>query len=516
MTVLAAVLAITVFIGGLSIYEVDQFVQLQTKNYITAISEKEALHFNDIFSGMEKSVRIMESYVLSGIETPSDIGDADKQKEIVERIDEMFANVAKNTNSAVAYYVRFSHEISDNRTGLFYSKPEGETEYVCFEVTDLGLYDREDTEHVGWYWQPYEAKKPVWMKPYYNQNNNILMISYVVPMYLDDQFIGVVGMDFDYTVLTDKVHEIRIYENGYAHLEMDGAYMYLSDHEQDAEVCDVSQDYLQVSTELVNGMSLVLSASYEDIWQIRYEIAFKIVTAAFFLGALFSLAVVFIVRKIVEPLEKLTDASKKLSDGDYDVEIVDSDTYEIKLLSTAFENMSVRLREHAKLQHLLAYRDSMTGLRNTTAYKSWVTDFDKEIQGKDFGVIVLDLNYLKDTNDRYGHDMGNRLIVTAAKIIADTFKRSPVFRIGGDEFVVILQNRDLEEREALFARFDLECATRTVQSDGQNVMISIAKGFARFNPEKDTQIVDVFNRADEAMYQNKKEIKAAQMQKSCR
>ena len=90
--------------------------------------------------------------------------------------------------------------------------------YIRFAPTDLSLYDRNDTEHVGWYWQPYDAGKPIWMMPYHNKNNDIMMISYVVPLYCEGQFIGVVGMDFDYTVLTDRVKDIKVYENGFAYL----------------------------------------------------------------------------------------------------------------------------------------------------------------------------------------------------------------------------------------------------------------------------------------------------------
>ena len=208
-------------------------------------------------------------------------------------------------------------------------------------------------------------------------------------------------------------------------------------------------------------------------------------------------------------LKKLADASIKLSNGDYDVEIVPSNTYEIKLLSTAFENMALQLKEHEKMQHLLAYRDSLTGLRNTNSYWAWITDFDKEIEAKDtdFGVLVFDINYLKETNDRYGHDVGNKLIVSAARLISDIFKRSPVFRIGGDEFLVILQNRDLDEKDALLKIFDEECLSKSVDTDKESISVSIAKGFARYDSEKDTNFIDVFNKADDAMYENKRKIK---------
>ena len=501
--------AITVFIGGLSIYEVDQFVQRQTEDFINVTCEKDASQINDIFGDMEKSVHIMESYVLGLINTKEDIRNAEKQDDILKRSDEMFIDVANNTDGAVAYYCRFTPELSYNTFGLFYSKVKGNDKFIRLETTDLSLYDRDDTEHVGWYWEPYQAEKPVWMLPYFNQNNDILMISYVVPMYYENEFIGVVGMDFDYTVLTDKVHKMKIYENGFAHLEFEGADMCNADHTEDAMLHEHPEEYLSVSEELKNGMTLIVSASYDDIRQIRYDIALKILFVVLLLAVLFSLIVILIVRRIVYPLNKLTEASVKLSNRDYDVDIVPSDTHEIKLLSTAFENMALQLKEHEKMQHLLAYRDSLTGLRNTNSYWAWITDFDKEIETREivFGVLVLDINYLKETNDRFGHDVGNKLIVSAAHIISSTFKRSPVFRIGGDEFLVILQNRDLDDLEELLKKFDEECLNESISTDKENIPVSIAKGFARYDMEKDSNFIDVFNRADDAMYENKREIK---------
>ena len=509
MTVISAMLAITVFIGGLSIYEVDNFVQLQTQDFINVTCEKDASQINDVFGDMENSVRIMESYVYGLIKSETDIKDSKRQIEIMEQSNEMFVDVAKNTDDAVGYYMRFAPEISNGTCGFFYSKINGEGEFVRFEPTDILLYNKDDTEHVGWYWQAYEAEQPVWMLPYYNQNNNMLMISYVVPLYYKNEFFGIVGMDFDYTVLTDKIHKMKVYENGFAHLEYEGNVIHDKNHNDNIKIYENPEEYLRVSRELINGMTLVLSASYNDIRQIRYDIALKILFVVLFLAVLFSLIVIFIVRRIVYPLKTLTDASVKLSNGDYDIEIIHSKTYEIKLLSTAFENMTQHLREHERLQHFLAYRDSLTGLRNTNSYKTWVGDFDEEIKNKnlDFGVVVLDINYLKETNDRYGHDVGNKLIVAAAGIISGVFKRSPVFRIGGDEFLVILQNRDLAELESLLEKFDTECSNESVESEEGDISISIAKGFARYDSSKDSSFVDVFNKADDAMYENKREIK---------
>ena len=511
-TVIFSMLAVAIFIGGISIYEVDQYVLGQSKEFVEVTCLNEAAQINDSLGNMEKSVKIMESYLMDFFDDNADVEDRALQARIIERADQMFADVMKHTSTsgAIAYYFRFDPAISDNKAGLFYSKLNGGDEFVYFEPTDISLYDKNDTAHVGWFWQPYEAGEAIWMKPYHNLNNDILMISYVVPMYLDGRFIGVVGMDFDYMILAEQVHEIQIYENGFAHLEIDGDIICNDEHDCESTSCDAdSKEYLHVSENLVNGMTLVLSASYDDIRHIRYEIAFKIIFIVLILTALFTIAAIFVVKKIVQPLNQLTDASIKLSNGDYKIDTVYSNTREIKLLSAAFENMAICLREREEFLHFSATRDSLTGLRNTTSYKSWAEEFVKATEGKDvdYGIVVLDLNDLKKTNDKYGHNVGNELIITAAKLIADVFKRSPVFRIGGDEFAVVLQNVDLENCEALFEQFELNCRNTFVHGNA-NIPVRIAYGFARFDPNRDTRFKDVFDRADEAMYENKRKIKA--------
>ena len=508
-TIILAMLAITVFIGGISIYEVDKYIQNESENFVVVTCENEGAQINNIFDDMEKSVKIMESYVMELLAEAPSVENQNFQQNVINSAEQMFADVVKHTSGVVAYYFRFDPTISNSKMGLFYSKTK-DNKYVSLEPTDISLYEKEDTEHVGWFWQPYEAGKPVWMLPYYNQNNNVYMISYVVPLYHKEQFVGVVGMDFDYTVLTEQVHKIKIYENGFAHLENNGVVIHSDNSTLEEKIKDNSNKYLRVSKDLTNGMTLVLSASYDDILQIRYDISFKILFVVLILSAFFTIVAIIVVKKIVAPLKKIADAATKLSNGDYNFEFVHSDVSEIELLNTSFENMATHLHEREIELHFSANRDSLTGLRNTTSYKSWVERFDKEIENKtaDFGVVVFDLNQLKETNDTYGHDVGDKLIVTATNIISDVFKRSPVFRIGGDEFLAILQHRDLENREKLFAQLDLECENTYIE-ESEETNISIARGFAMLDLDNDLRFNDVFKRADNAMYENKRKNKKA-------
>ena len=234
----------------------------------------------------------MESYLMDFYSSKDDVENRSLQEEVIKNADQMFIDVVNHTSTsgAVAYYFRLDPSISDGKSGLFYSKLNGSSEFFSLEPTDISIYEKDDREHVGWFWEPYEAGEPIWMKPYHNQNNDMWMISYVIPMYYEGKFIGVVGMDFDYVVLTDLVHKIELYENGFAHLEINGEMICDDIH----EVTNMeSEEYLQKSKELVNGMTLVVSANYNDIRQIGHDITFKIMFVVLILSVLFIVSLLF-------------------------------------------------------------------------------------------------------------------------------------------------------------------------------------------------------------------------------
>ena len=116
-------------------------------------------------------------------------------------------------------------------------------------------------------------------------------------------------------------------------------------------------------------------------------------------------------------------------------------------------------------------------------------------------MILLDVNDLKIVNDTQGHNAGDQLLRAACKIICDTFKHSPVFRIGGDEFAVISQGSDYAHIEELVGQMNAH-NEQAMQNNG----VVIACGMAK--REGGEKVAPVFERADQKMYENKGELKA--------
>ena len=167
-----------------------------------------------------------------------------------------------------------------------------------------------------------------------------------------------------------------------------------------------------------------------------------------------------------------------------------------------WEKKAVEERDQATT---VAFTDPLTGVKSKHAFLLREKDFDRAIAEKTeerFAVVVCDVNGLKKINDTLGHKAGDEYIIKASQMICDIFQHSPVFRTGGDEFVVILTGRDyLIRKELLLALHDRSVAHISAED------VVISGGLSDYQPGKDTRFHDVFERADSLMYEEKQLLK---------
>ena len=153
-----------------------------------------------------------------------------------------------------------------------------------------------------------------------------------------------------------------------------------------------------------------------------------------------------------------------------------------------------------------ATRDELTGVKNKNAYQ----ETEKALQGTideetetEFAIVVCDMNNLKQINDTMGHRKGDEYLREACRMICYIFKHSPVFRVGGDEFVVVLSGEDYDNRSALMEELERQSITNR---DSGNAPV-LAAGVSEYIPNEDKKVFEIFNRADNHMYENKKRLK---------
>ena len=167
-----------------------------------------------------------------------------------------------------------------------------------------------------------------------------------------------------------------------------------------------------------------------------------------------------------------------------------------------WENKANKERDEAKT---IALTDPLTGVKSKHAFLLNQKQIDATIEAgtaDEFAVVVCDVNGLKVINDTLGHKAGDEYIQKASRMICDIFQHSPVYRTGGDEFVVILHGRDyLIRKELVLALHD-----RSVANISKNEVV-ISGGLSDYTPGADTCFHDAFERADALMYEEKKLLK---------
>lgn len=162
--------------------------------------------------------------------------------------------------------------------------------------------------------------------------------------------------------------------------------------------------------------------------------------------------------------------------------------------------------DQEKQLDIIAYQDLLTGFKNYAAYTQEMSDIDNMIKTNDdakFAVAMLDVNGLKAVNDAYGHESGNALIRASTHLIGNVFVNSDIFRIGGDEFVVILKDSDYEIRSELYESFLKQMKETTFTVGGKKHPVSVAIGIADYDGSRHNTYDDVFHAADKTMYDNK-------------
>lgn len=197
----------------------------------------------------------------------------------------------------------------------------------------------------------------------------------------------------------------------------------------------------------------------------------------------------------------LADKDMKQSDALYDDEI--------ETLNRKLQSMHSEMKHYLDYMHVKAYQDALTGVGNTTAYQEKQQEIGERISaGSEAGfvtVAVFDINYLKKVNDRYGHAAGDQIIRGAASAVADVFGVPQTFRIGGDEFAVVVLDISAKDMADCLRQVEERISLFNEKREGEGGVLSISMGTASYDPELDHSFRELFVRADETMYHNKNE-----------
>lgn len=496
----------TFVMGSIGLGAVNNILDERAQVDLEQIGLIETEHLARSFDGLQQSVGSMRDFVKSNLQSYDRLSkDQAYRISFIKEIEQTTKTIAENTDGCVAYYMRLAPEIAKDNVGFLWAVEQSDfrgkedRHFKKMELTDLSKYRQDDVERVGWYYIPVSRGIATWLEPYQNKNLGIYMISYVIPVYDSGKLIGIVGMDINFNKIIREVDRMSVYRNGYAYLlDKDNRVLFHKDYAPGERVA-YNPDMREATTNLSNGMKLVIAGSNRELYSQRNSMVINFIIGMFAMALSLSILSLILVRMAIRPLISVTEAAEEIAEGNLEVKLPNLGETEIGRLVTSIKEMVAKLEVYV-------YRDKLTGLRNPTAYGRMSKDIElRSRKGAPYAVVVFDANGLKQMNDTYGHEAGNALIKNAAMVICDVFKHSPVFRIGGDEFAAILENHDYEHRDELLKEF-LEVSLKSTITVGDVTLpVSVAAGMGVH--ENGENYATVFNRADEAMYKNKIEIK---------
>ena len=454
----------------------------------------------------------------------------------IERIREYFCMTASKTKGVLTYYYRIDPSVSSEIKGFWYIDLNGQG-FEEHEVTDITQYDVEDTSKLVWFTVPKHEGKPIWLPPYITDNLDVRVISYDAPVYWKGQFIGVIGIEVDYSTMAEEINSIRLYDNGYAFLGDADGNLFYHPHIDVADLSSGSEfefPYREgdenkviryayrgekkeaVWCTLSNGLRLSITVPVSETQGEWKGLILNISLGAVVVLIAASLFLMYYTRRITKPLEQLTAAAEQIERGNYDLDLIYDEDDELGRLTRSFKDLSGTMKAHITDLHGQVFIDALTKVKNKGALSNRLDEMQEAIdsgaQEQAFAIGVFDCDQLKLINDRYGHDKGDIYLKKAAHIICEVFKHSPVFRMGGDEFAVILENEDYMDRDALLEQFDKTAETVNEAAAEPWEEVHISKGFAVFAPSEDSAVTDVMQRADQLMYENKRERKKQRKQ----
>ena len=217
--VIVCTLLASLICGGVSIVNSSRTVYEDFQREMQYVCENQGDLLNAQMSRVEQSVNTAYSVAMHQLADPDAFKTSkayvDAYTEIME---EMLYEMGSNTEGALTSYIRYNPEFTEPDSGVFWSTSSDGEEFVPVVPTDFSMYSPDDLEHVGWYYIPVRNGKPTWMSPYLNSNINVYMVSYVIPMVIDGESFGIIGMDIAFDKFTDTVDNATVFKTGSAFL----------------------------------------------------------------------------------------------------------------------------------------------------------------------------------------------------------------------------------------------------------------------------------------------------------
>ena len=406
VTVILCSLVSTFICGALSIVNSvsTSYEDSQQEMQLKCVSQSDEL--DTMMQNVSQSVEMVYSIAVAKLEHAASFRTSrDYVDTYTKQMLPILMQSAQNTKGALTAYIRYNPEFTEPTSGLFLTRNNSDSEFESVTPTDFSMYDPSDVEHVGWYYIPVQNGKETWMEPYLNSNIGVYMISYVIPIEVDGESIGIIGMDIDFSEFTNTIDSLSIFDSGYGFLANDsGEVMYHKDLEIGSNLADADsglqavvdalgneqteetavsytyqgKDKVMYYKTLENGMKFVLTAPKTELQEKSRQLAKQI-----FGGAAFAMILTIIIGTVLgftitKPITQIDGIVKQTAEFEFASNPANQHLYKRKdetgRMAISLHNMRKNLRQMvANIRHVY------TDLKNTTEQLSDTTKRVREM-----------------------------------------------------------------------------------------------------------------------------------------
>ncbi|SDB10063.1 hybrid sensor histidine kinase/response regulator [Butyrivibrio sp. INlla16] len=406
LTVCTIVIAV-IIVAAIAVYSINKLGNSDADEMLFHLCEAGQKNLNAYFDSAEHSVTKIAGIVEENLERTSD----DQLGDHVERMRTAFEKVMYQTNGVLTYYYRIDPAVSKKIKGFWYSNPDGEG-FREHEMIDMTLYDTNDTSELPWFTIPKVTGEPVWISPYITDIDEVRVISYNVPVYWKNEFIGVIGAEIDYSLMSSEVRHITLYDNGYAFIADEAGNLVYHPHIDATILTDMSrpdvppglltaerhyrytvdgEEKMGVWLPLDNGMRLHVTVPASEINRTLRKMVVQIMIASVFLLIVLSYINRRFALRLTKPLNDLTKATEQINSGNFDVELNYSGDDEVGILTKTFSNLAKNLQTEI---HALAESEQAS-----RAKSSFLSNMSHEIRTPITTVLGMNEIISRETND---------------------------------------------------------------------------------------------------------------------
>ena len=397
-------------------------------------SEKKTLELNYFFNTAENITKEFQDYILTNLDEKKLLNNPAYEEEFMSNLEKKMTSLIYSHKGIVCSYFRPDIDKYGPTRGIFLTGSYQKS-YVSVRPTDLSKFSPSDIEHVGWYYLPIWNKEAVWTPPYENLNLRQRMLSYSIPLYRDDEFLGVVGVDVSLAIILDIVNSINIDDSIGILLGAEENLINLNTSEELSKAVERSSEisaimetanketkqslkrftwddrnYFALLSHLDNGMYYILAVSQDEVAGILIGQIIAVVIAFAIVSMLTINLIYYTLKNLIDPIRIVTKTTNRLARGELYTDITYTSNNEIGILSNNIRMMTTQLKEYIEYiseqtkkereAKEAALTESQINAAASQAKSAFLANMSHEIRTPINAVLGMDEMILRESKDK--------------------------------------------------------------------------------------------------------------------